>query len=274
MSLPTVSIVVPSFNQAEFLDEALGSLMAQRDQIHELIVMDGGSTDGSREIIEGYQSEFTHWQSENDDGQSDAIIQGFNRATGEILAWVNSDDALLPTAVRSMREAFESNPETGMIEGNTIIIDQDSKVIRCDRRAGPSHRWARFGYMRSHQPSTFFRRSLYESVGGIDQSMHCTMDTDLWYKMLPTAKSIRLERYIGVHRIHTDAKGESEGWKERYANERAILDERYPHYRNNPLRYQLGRISFYASQHFSKRSMKAHQDSAMLRGQRFDGSFE
>lgn len=140
MPIPTVSIVMPSFNQARFLGEALESLIAQRDQIHELIIMDGGSTDGSKEIIQEYQSELTHWQSEKDDGQSDAIIRGFKRATGDILAWVNSDDALLPDAVQSMREAFGANPDTGMIEGDTIIIDQDSRVVRCDRRAGPSHR--------------------------------------------------------------------------------------------------------------------------------------
>jgi len=274
MSLPTVSIVVPSFNQSRFLDEALMSLIVQRDQIHEIIVMDGGSTDGSREIIEGYQSELTHWQSEKDDGQSDAIIKGFNRATGDILAWVNSDDALLPDAVESMREAFAANPKTGMIEGDTVIVDQDSRVIRCDRRAGPSHRWARFGYMRAHQPSTFFRRSLYESVGGVDQSMHCTMDTDLWYKMLPNANAIRLEEFIGVHRIHTDAKGENEGWKKQYANERAILDHRYPHYRNNPLRYQIGRVAFYASQFISGRSKRAKKESSLLHGQELTGLFE
>jgi len=274
MSLPTVSIVVPSFNQARFLDEALRSLIVQRDQIHEIIVMDGGSTDGSKEIIERYQSELTHWQSEKDDGQADAIINGFNRATGDILAWVNSDDALLPDAVESMRDAFASNPESGLIEGNTIIIDQDSKIIRCDRRAGPSHRWARFGYMRTHQPSTFFRRSLYEAVGRIDRSMHCTMDTDLWYKMLPTANAIRLQTYIGIHRIHTDAKGESEQWQKQYAIERAILDDRYPHYRNNPFRYHLGRIAFYTTQYLSRRSTYAKQDTAMLRGQEFNGPFQ
>lgn len=266
MSLPTVSIVVPSFNQARFLDEAIRSLLEQRDQIHELIVMDGGSDDGSKEIIEGYQSELTHWQSQPDDGQADAIIHGFQRASGDILAWVNSDDALLCGAVESMRQAFASNPNTGLIEGHTVIIDQDSNVIRCDQRAGPSHRWARFGYMRAHQPSTFFRRSLYERVGGLDPAMHCTMDTDLWYKMLPTANAKRLNRYIGVHRIHTDAKGESEQWKRQYAKERKVLDERYPHYRNNPLRYQLGRIGFYASQFASGRSKNGKRDTAEMHG--------
>lgn len=266
MPLPTVSIVVPSFNQARFLDEALRSLIDQREQIHELIVMDGGSTDGSRSIIEGYQSELTHWQSAKDAGQADAIIQGFERATGDIFAWVNSDDALLPGAVQAMREVFESNPESGLIEGNTVIIDQDSKIMLCDRRAGPSDRWARFGYMRAHQPSTFFRRSLYERVGGVDRSMHCTMDTDLWYKMLPLANAIRIDDYIGVHRIHTDAKGENEQWKRRYAEEREVLDERYPHYRNNPLRYQLGRLAFYTTQTINRRSSIAKKDTIKFSG--------
>lgn len=274
MPLPTVSIVVPSFNQARFLDEALMSLCNQRDQIHELIVMDGGSDDGSREIIERYQSELTYWQSEKDAGQSDAIISGFKRASGDILAWVNSDDALLCDAVRMMREAFADNPNSGLIEGNTIVIDQDSKVIRCDRRAGPSHWWAMHGYMRIHQPSTFFRRSLYESVGGLDASMHCTMDTDLWYRMLPIACALRLDEYIGVHRIHTDAKGENTSWEAQYKKERTILDERYPHYRENPIRYQLGRIAYYTIQFLNGRSRKARTDTLLLGGKEVLGPIE
>ena len=274
MTLPTVSIVVPSFQQARFLDEALGSLLQQRDQIHEIIVMDGGSTDGSKDIIERYQSDLTHWQSEKDEGQADTIINGFNRATGDILAWVNSDDALFPGAVREMRDWFSCCPNTGLFEGNTIVINERSEVIRCDRRAGPSDRWARFGYMRAHQPSTFFRRSLYESVGGLDRSMHCTMDTDLWYRMLPTANARRINKYIGVHRIHTDAKGEHERWKAQYDKERAILDERYPHYRNNPIRYQLGRIAYYADRTLNARGLQERNDIARYKGKPLTEFFE
>jgi len=274
MSLPTVSIVVPSYNQARFLDEALRSLIDQRDQIHELIVMDGGSTDGSKEIIERYQSELTHWQSERDDGQADAIITGFARATGDILAWVNSDDALFPGAVREMRDWFSCCLNRGLFEGNTVVINERSEIIRCDRRAGPSHRWARFGYMRAHQPSTFFRRSLYESVGGIDRSMHCTMDTDLWYRMLPTANARRIDKYIGVHRIHTDAKGESDSWKEQYAKERALLDQRYPHYRNNPIRYQLGRLAYYADRTLNCNALQERRDMARFNGKQLSEMFE
>lgn len=274
MSLPTVSIVVPSYNQARYLDEALASLCNQRDQIHELIVMDGGSDDGSKNIIEQYQSDLTHWQSEPDNGQSDAIINGFKRATGDILAWVNSDDALFPGAVKEMRDWFSCCTNTGLFEGNTIVVNERSEVIRCDRRAGPSHRWARFGYMRTHQPSTFFRRSLYESVGGLDRSMHCTMDTDLWYRMLPTANARRINKYIGIHRIHTDAKGENQRWRAQYDKERAILDERYPHYRNNPIRYQLGRIAYYADRVINARGLQERRDIARFKGKQLRELFE
>jgi len=266
MTLPTVSIVVPSFNQARFLDEALRSLINQRDQIHELIVMDGGSTDGSREIIERYQSDLTHWQSEKDNGQSNAIINGFSRTTGDILARVNSDDALLPRAVRTMREAFDTQATTGLIEGNTIIIDEDSFVIRCDQRAGPSHRWARLGYMRIHQPSTFFRKSLYNRVGGIDDLFHCTMDTDLWYRMLGQTDTLRVNRYIGVHRIHTLAKGENERWVQMYANERKVLDQRYPQYRKSQALHILGRIALNAAQIFGRRAANARRDTNTYKG--------
>lgn len=269
MPLPTVSIVVPSYNQARFLRESIESLLTQRDQIHELIVMDGGSTDESASIIQEYESELTHWQSAPDQGQSDAIIQGFTRVSGDILTWINSDDALVPGAVRAMREAFASSPDIGFIEGNTLIIDQNSAVLRCEHRAGPSKRWAQLGYMRIHQPSTMFRRSLYEHVGGVDRSMHCTMDTDLWYRMFRASKSMRLNRYTGVHRIHTDAKGENEQWKEQYAKERKILDDRYPEFRNNPIRYQMGRIGLLASKLVDGRSKTARINNSKFAGSGF-----
>ncbi|MFK7759257.1 MAG: glycosyltransferase family 2 protein [Phycisphaerales bacterium] len=270
MTLPTVSIVVPSYNQARYLRESIESLINQRDQIHELIVMDGGSTDESASIIQQYESELTHWQSAPDKGQSDAIIQGFERSSGDILTWINSDDAMIPGAILDMREAFASNPSIGFIEGNTVIIDQDSTVLRCEHRAGPSRRWAKLGYMRIHQPSTMFRRSLYEEVGGIDRSLHCTMDTDLWYRMFRVSDSMRLDRYTGVHRIHTDAKGEHDSWKEQYAKERTILDQRYSEFRNNPIRYQLGRIALIGSKLVNTRSKIVRVNSSNFAGKKLN----
>jgi len=271
MAKPTVSIVMPSFNQAQFLEEAICSVLAQRDQLHEFIVLDGGSTDGSVEIIQKYASQIDHWQSKPDGGQSNAIIDGFSRVTGEVINWINSDDAILPGALYAIREQFAADPELGLVEGNTVIVDADSAIIRCDRRAGPSRWWVKHGYLRSHQPSTFFRRELYEQSGGIDKDLHCTMDTDLWYRMIPKTKCVRMKRYIGVHRVHEDAKGES--WDETYRTERLLLDERYPKLRKRPVRHQIGRLAYYATQATNGRNAGARQDTAQLAGEQLSRAF-
>lgn len=271
MPKPTVSIVMPSFNQAQFLEEAIVSIIDQRDQIHEFIVLDGGSTDGSVEIIEKYADEIDHWQSKPDGGQSNAIADGFSRVTGEVINWINSDDAILPGAIYAIREQFAADPQIGLVEGNTVIVDADSNIIRCDRRAGPSGWWIRHGYLRSHQPSTFFKRELFEQVGGIDLDLQCTMDTDLWYRMIPMTKCVRMKRYIGVHRVHEDAKGES--WGEVYASERELLDARYPKYRKRPVLHQIGRLAYYATQSTNGRGAGARIDTQELFGKHLSDAF-
>jgi len=271
MPKPTVSIVMPSFNQAQFLEEAIVSILDQRDQLCEFIVLDGGSTDGSVEIIERYASQIDHWQSKPDGGQANAIADGFDRCTGDIINWINSDDAILPGALYAIRERFAADEELGLIEGNTVIIDSESNIIRCDRRAGPGRWWVRHGYLRTHQPSTFFRRELYHEAGGIDRNLQCTMDTDLWYHLIPMTKCVRMKRYIGVHRIHEDAKGES--WDDTYASERAMLDERYPQFRKRPVKHQLGRIAYYASQAYTGRSTGSKHDTAELAGKALADAF-
>ena len=264
MPKPTVSIVMPSFNQALFLEEAITSILDQRDQIHEFIVLDGGSTDGSVEIIEKYASEIDHWQSKPDGGQSNAIADGFSRVTGDVINWINSDDAILPGAIYAIRERFAADQDLGLVEGNTVVIDAESNILRCDRRAGPGKWWVHHGYLRSHQPSTFFKRALFERVGGIDRSLQCVMDTDLWYRMIPTTRCVRIKRYIGVHRIHEDAKGES--WDDVYRAERELLDERYPHDRKRLIKHQIGRIAYYATQALSGRRSGAKSDTDALAG--------
>lgn len=244
MAQATLSIVMPSYNQARFLEEAIGSVLSQRERVKEFFVLDGGSTDDSRNIIEKYSDRIDWWRSEPDGGQSNAIGEGFGRATGDVLAWLNSDDALLPGAVNAMLDCFDADPGLGLVEGDTVVVDADSRVIRCDRRAGPSRNWMRYGYMRIHQPSTFFRRDVYERVGGVDRSLHCVMDTELWYRILSSTRAKRLRRYVGVHRIHEEAKGSADAWSEKYIAERRMIEKKYPQICGHPLRYQLGRIAF------------------------------
>ncbi len=260
-----LSIVMPSYNQAAFLDEALASVVSQIDFVHEFFVLDGGSDDGSVEIIKKYEADITHWQSQPDGGQSNAIADGFARCTGDVIAFLNSDDAYLPGALRAVVEAFDADAELGFVEGFTVIVDHESRILSCDQRIGPSGAWLGRGHLRMHQPSTFFKRSVYESVGGIDRSLQCVLDTELWYRMLPACKCARIKRYTAVHRVHDDAKGSS--WNEIYARERAMLDEQYPQFRDRKrLKLRLGNMHAKLTRSLTGRSRAAKRDTARYAG--------
>lgn len=266
MAQATLSIVMPSYNQARFLEEAIGSVLMQRERVKEFFVLDAGSTDGSRAIIEKYSDQIDWWRSEPDGGQSNAIADGFARATGDVLTWLNSDDALLPGAIDAMLGCFDADPELGLVEGDTVVVDGDSRVMRCDRRAGPSRQWMRYGYMRIHQPSTFFRRDVYERVGGVDRSLHCVMDTELWYRILSNTKARRLRRYVGVHRIHDEAKGSADAWSAKYRAERDLIEKKYPDICGHPVRYQLGRVAYYWDRFSTGRGRKANDETRRFKG--------
>src|SRR4030067_2556851 len=138
---PLVSIVTPSYNQAEFLEKTILSVINQDYPRLEYFVMDGGSTDGSLEIIKRFEHRITNWISEPDRGQSDAINKGWSMASGDIFAWLNSDDMYAPGAVQAAVQAFRENPEAGMVYGDAILVDRDgneltikkSKQIRVQR---------------------------------------------------------------------------------------------------------------------------------------------
>lgn len=266
MARATLSIVMPSFNQARFLEEAIGSVLSQRDRVKEFFVLDAGSTDGSVEIIESHSDQIDWWRSEPDGGQSNAIADGFARATGDVITWLNSDDALLPGAIDALLDRFDADPNVGLVEGDTVVVDGDSRVMHCDRRAGPSRQWMRHGYMRIHQPSTFFRRDVYEQVGGVDRSLHCVMDTELWYRILSNTKAARLERYCGVHRIHEEAKGSADTWSEKYQAERDMIEKKYPDICGHPIRYQFGRVAYAWDRITTGRGRQAQRETQRFQG--------
>src|SRR5437867_5556810 len=131
--LPLVSIVTPSFNQAAFLEQTILSVLNQDYPKIEYIVMDGGSSDGSVDIIRRYEERLASWTSQRDNGQTDAIRRGFDRATGTIFAWLNSDDLLAPSAVRIAVDAFRRFPDAGVVYGDRLHIDAKGNVIGVNR---------------------------------------------------------------------------------------------------------------------------------------------
>jgi glycosyltransferase involved in cell wall biosynthesis len=180
--LPKISIVVPSFNQAGYLELALRSIIEQGYPNLELIVIDGGSKDESPEIIRKYESYMKFWCSEPDGGQVPGIIKGFSHATGEILFFLNSDDLLEPGALHEVGEYFARNPNTDVVFGNTLWIDANGNPIRPQKEI-PFNRFI-FLYTYNYIPgmSTFWRRAIYDRVGGFDASFQMAFDADLWMR--------------------------------------------------------------------------------------------
>ncbi len=181
--LPLVTIVTPSFNQARFLEETIRSVLAQDYPYIEYIVIDGGSTDGSVEIIKTYADRLAWWVSEPDRGQTDAINKGFSRAKGEILAWLNSDDTYQPGAVSAAVQYLNAHPAIGMVYANANFIDEQGRVIGRFPAARTDYRRLRQGYVHIPQQASFFRASLWRQVGPLDPSFFFAMDYDLWVRI-------------------------------------------------------------------------------------------
>jgi len=262
-----ITVVTPSYNQADFLERTILSVLSQRECVYEYFVLDGGSTDGSVDIIKRYSDQIDWWMSEKDKGQSDAIHRGFARATGDILCWINSDDLLLPGALKRVQAAFDADPTTDIIAGYLALIDADDKIMSLPRVPGGNTFFAQHGLVQVSQQSTFFRRALYEKVDGLDLSLHCAMDLDLWSRFYSkAAKWRRLPVHLAAFRKHGNAKGSGNAWWERYQQEKALVWERYPELFGNK-NIRQGAIALYRGwQIVSGRQLRAMWDTTKSRG--------
>lgn len=203
--LPSITIVTPSFNQGRFLERTIRSVLDQGYPKLEYIVMDGGSTDGSLEIVERYAGRLAYWASGPDGGQAAAINTGWRRAGGEVLAWLNSDDFYLPGTLLEIGEAFARHREADLIYGLTQRVDADGNPMGT---VGSAFQWRTLLY--SHQvipqPSAFFRRSAVDAVGPLDESLHYSMDYDFFLRLTRLGPALMLPRPLAVATIHDDAK--------------------------------------------------------------------
>ncbi len=180
---PLVSIITPSFNQVDYLERTILSVLGQDYANVEYIIVDGGSTDGSLEVIRRYESRITSWISEPDLGQTDAINKGFNLASGEIIAWLNSDDTYLPGAIQEAVNFFDLHPEVGMMYGAAYYIDEDDRILAAYPSAPTDYKGLRRGRTTISQQSMFFRRVIWSMVGPLDPTFYYAMDYDLWVRI-------------------------------------------------------------------------------------------
>lgn len=204
--VPLVSIVTPSFNQATFLEETIQSVLKQDYPNIEYIIIDGGSTDGSIEIIQRYARHLAWWVSEKDQGQTDAINKGFAKAKGEIFAWLNSDDTYHPHAVSEAVTFLLNHPEVGMVYGDANLIDEEGRVVGKFPARQTDYRRLRRGYVHIPQQAAFFRADLWRKVAPLDPSFFFAMDYDLWVRLAKIAPLVYEPRLWANFRLHGSGK--------------------------------------------------------------------
>jgi len=200
-----VSIITPSFNQASYLEQTILSVLGQDYPHIEYFVVDGASTDNSVDIIRKYESKLAWWVSEKDKGQADAINKGFAHATGEVIAWLNSDDYYLAGTISAAVKIFEEHPEVVLVYGNMLSVDENGKTFNtlnykqltledllCFQIVG--------------QPAVFMRRSALQKVGGLDPAFHFMLDHHLWIRLAQQGKILHVDQTWAAARYHAQAK--------------------------------------------------------------------
>lgn len=200
-----VSIITPSFNQASYLEQTIQSVLSQDHPSIEYIVVDGASTDGSVEIIKKYTDKFSYWISEKDKGQADAINKGFARASGDIVAWLNSDDYYLPGTISAAVKVFDENPDAVLVYGNMLAVDEHGKTFNtlnykqlfledflCFQIIG--------------QPAVFMRRSALQNTSGLNASFHFLLDHLLWIQLAQLGRVLHVNQTWAAARYHAEAK--------------------------------------------------------------------
>ena len=202
---PKISIVTPSYQHEKFLEWTIRSVLEQKYPNLEYVVMDGGSTDGSLEILKKYASRFAYFESARDKGQADAVARGFEHTSGEIMAYLNSDDILAPSALDFVARFFAAHPEVDAIYSHRVFVDEENRVTRY--WILPEHRnWTMERWDYIPQETCFWRRRIYEKLGGIDPSFQFALDYDLFVRFMRAGKFVRVPRFLGAFREHPSSK--------------------------------------------------------------------
>jgi len=224
MNFPKISIVIPSYNQGQFLEETILSIINQRYPDLELFVVDGESNDNSVDIIKKYESQISWWISEKDKGQSHAINKGFARANGEIISWLCSDDLLTPNALETVAAHFSSAGENiGLVHGGAVIFER-GKIKATTFNYQVPNKEAYLSGMVFPQPAAFFRRSFLDKVGFLNESFHYGMDYDLFLRLSLICDFLPVKEVIARYRLHGESKSVAQGnrfindWKRSFVN--------------------------------------------------------
>ncbi len=203
--MPKVSIVTPSYNQGQYVARTVRSVLMQDYPDLEYLFLDGGSTDGTMAEVEPYLKRFAYWRSERDDGQAGAVQEGLRRASGDVMAYLNSDDVLAPGTVSRVVRFFERHPRVDAIYSHRVVIDENDRIM--STWLLPPHS----SYLISRwdllpQETCFWRRKLFERAGNVDPSMAFALDYDLFVRYMRAGRFARLNAFLGAFRRHSASK--------------------------------------------------------------------
>jgi glycosyltransferase involved in cell wall biosynthesis len=239
-TLPKISVVVPSFNQAKYLELTLRSILDQHYPNLELIVIDGGSKDESPEIIRKYEQQMKFWCSEPDGGQTQGIIKGFSHATGEILCFLNSDDLFEPGVLHEVGAYFSKHPEADAVYGDALWIDAEGKALRQQREISFNRFLWLYTYNYIPGMSMFWRRRIYDRSGGLNPDFQLAFDADLWIRFSDAGGKIKhVTRQWSRMRFYPEQKNRN--LRAQSDKEDLLIRSRYWRNQSMPKTYKLRR---------------------------------
>ena len=203
-----ISIVVPTLNHGDTIEHTLLSIINQGDQNYEIIIMDGGSSDNTKDVIDKYRDYITYFESRKDNGQSDAINRGFGFADGDIYAWINSDDYYLPNAFRLVKKTFSENKEIDIVVGSGDVVTKDCQFLKhikgLEMKRDNLLGWHNDQWIM--QQCCFWTAEIWKKSGGVDEDLHLLMDYDLWLRFSSLGRSKAIEDRIAIMRYYKEAK--------------------------------------------------------------------
>ena len=204
--LPKISIITPSFNQGKYLERTIQSVLNQGYENLEYIIVDGGSTDGSIELIKKYQENIAYWISEKDEGQSEAINKGLRVATGDLVAWQNSDDIYFPGAFDEVAKSYRNSKEVDLFIGNMNLINEDDQIIQELKYVEPTYKSLIAEGMVLTNQAAFWRRNIHNKIGYLNESLHYGFDYEWFLRVLNFGNAIHINKTLGGLRMHNETK--------------------------------------------------------------------